>query len=349
VGSLMAGGAETISTQREAFLEKMRQLELRRQDVTAQKGRVESLGLEVVANTAAIEALKAAVSEVESTRLDPRNKEVAKKQKKKKKIEDEILASWEEINTDPAKAAEAHALLALIEKRRQLRLQAEASTESRENELTSLKAEAASLQADLDKLLAQDTASMLDGDAQAARSTLTQLQQSVGRLTRESTETLRSLDALPTKAELLQYERRFTELHSEVSWKYEETKQCFSRYNTISEKAANMKKEINLLHSVKENFETIHAATKGTTTKANKAQQDELLANIDGVVATIREATEKQKNKLSTEKEEHEKVVVAYNAVLAKQRSYFASLKALQNAVMKNTELTKEKQVSTEL
>eukprot|EP00759_Apiculatamorpha_spiralis_P027864 PhF_6_TR30548/c0_g1_i1/m.44838 len=334
VGGLMSQGAEAIAAERAAFEERMKELESRRLDVSAQKSRLEQLEGEVVSKTALVDALRASVAAYETDVLTPALKDISKKQRRNNKMDDEMKASWEEINASPEKAENAQTILRLLQERDTAKQELESTQESNTNALDALKQEAAELQQRVEEIALVGSA--LDDQTAALRTQHTSLQSQYAAVNKELSDAMRLLDSNPTKAEVLQYERRFQELVAEVAWKYDETKQCFSRYNTLSEKAATMKKEITLLHSVKENFETMMYSP---TTKQTKGQQDELIGNMDNVVTTIADATSRQKNKLQTEKEELEKAQSTYNQLLAKQRSYYSALKALKDAVAKNDEL----------
>jgi len=45
--------------------------------------------------------------------------------------------------------------------------------------------------------------------------------------------TSRLIDDIPTRAELIQYERRFKELYNQVGWKLEENRKYVSLYNYL--------------------------------------------------------------------------------------------------------------------
>ena len=49
----------------------------------------------------------------------------------------------------------------------------------------------------------------------------------------EVASTTRTIDDIPTRTELIQYERRFAELYQQVAWKLEETRKYYSFYNHL--------------------------------------------------------------------------------------------------------------------
>ena len=72
----------------------------------------------------------------------------------------------------------------------------------------------------------------------------------------------RLLDDIPSKAELIQYQKRFVELYNQMSFKYTETKHQYALYNTLSDTKSYMEKEISLLNSIHDGYE---AAIKAST------------------------------------------------------------------------------------
>lgn len=55
---------------------------------------------------------------------------------------------------------------------------------------------------------------------------------------------VRIIDDVPTRSELIQYERRFVELYQQVAWKLDETKKYYSLYNTLDNTLSFIQKEV---------------------------------------------------------------------------------------------------------
>ena len=81
------------------------------------------------------------------------------------------------------------------------------------------------------------------------------LRQMLAETNLEVASTTRTIDDIPTRTELIQYERRFGELYQEVAWKLEETRKYYAMYNTLDTMLSFIQKEIKLLNSISENFE----------------------------------------------------------------------------------------------
>merc|ERR1712061_653101 len=72
----------------------------------------------------------------------------------------------------------------------------------------------------------------------------------------------RRLDSYPTRAELLQYERRFVELYEQTAERLKETKKYFDMDNTLNDGFDNMEKEVKLLEDVRGKFDTAVASAE---------------------------------------------------------------------------------------
>lgn len=64
----------------------------------------------------------------------------------------------------------------------------------------------------------------------------------------------RQLDDIPDRTELAQYQKRFLELHNQVTAKLKETKQYYDLYNSLNDTKLYMEKEITLLSSIYDNY-----------------------------------------------------------------------------------------------
>lgn len=83
----------------------------------------------------------------------------------------------------------------------------------------------------------------------------------------------RKLDDVPTQPELLQYEKRFVELHETVQAKLEETRRYYAQYNTLADMRTFLTKEVSLLNSMRSQFEAA-AKDAGMKCAARKAGEE---------------------------------------------------------------------------
>ena len=76
----------------------------------------------------------------------------------------------------------------------------------------------------------------------------------LGQKGRQIASLQRQIDDIPTRAELMQYERRFRELYQQLASKSEETKRYYDQYNLLGEKQGYLTKEASLINSIHDNF-----------------------------------------------------------------------------------------------
>jgi hypothetical protein len=85
----------------------------------------------------------------------------------------------------------------------------------------------------------------------------------VAKRTRAVQLLARKLDDIPTRAELVQYERRFAELYGAVQSKLSETRRHFDAFNVLADTRRFLAKEISLLNSLQEQVTEAVASPEG--------------------------------------------------------------------------------------
>ena len=105
---------------------------------------------------------------------------------------------------------------------------------------------------------------------------------------------MRAIDDIPTRTELIQYERRFTELYQQVALKLGENKKYFDMYNTLDETHRMLQKEANLVNSITENFD------EAMKTKASKEQ---FLEQFAGIIKGVEDSVAAKKATLKDKEE----------------------------------------------
>jgi hypothetical protein len=70
------------------------------------------------------------------------------------------------------------------------------------------------------------------------------LRQLLAEANQEVASSIRVIDDIPTRTELIQYERRFVELYQQVAWKLEETRKYYDMYNTLETTLQFLQKEV---------------------------------------------------------------------------------------------------------
>jgi len=140
----------------------------------------------------------------------------------------------------------------------------------------------------------------------------------------------REIDEIPTRAELIQYERRFVELYEQVAEKLSETRKYYAMYNTLNDSAELIKNEVSLLNAIAEGFERM--------IKSKNAAAP-FLEQFEQILAGVRQTLEAREQDMAAEKTAVEALNMKYNALLEKQRNYFKVVKEFQDECNKNEAL----------
>lgn len=124
----------------------------------------------------------------------------------------------------------------------------------------------------------------------------------------------RLMDEVPSRTELIQYERRFSELYQQVAFKLTENRKYFGLYNTLDTTLSVLQKEIKVLNSITDNF------SMAMKSKENKAM---FLQQFESIVRGVEDTAGKQESNLNQKiarvdelKAKHQNVSVLYNLPL---------------------------------
>eukprot|EP00164_Ancoracysta_twista_P004108 GFYU01005517.1.p1 GENE.GFYU01005517.1~~GFYU01005517.1.p1 ORF type:complete len:127 (+),score=26.13 GFYU01005517.1:237-617(+) len=74
---------------------------------------------------------------------------------------------------------------------------------------------------------------------------------------------MRNIEDIPTRTELIQYERRFVELYEQVAMKLQETRKYYHTFNNLTDKKTHLAKEVSLLTNIDETFGQCMASKDG--------------------------------------------------------------------------------------
>ena len=140
----------------------------------------------------------------------------------------------------------------------------------------------------------------------------------------------RLIDDNPTRAELLQFERRFVELYALVAEKLSETKKYYALYNTLREVWDYLGNEKSLLESI------IGQYPNASKTRAGKEQ---FVSNMDGVLAGVRKQMDVKEAQREKERRGRDDLADQYAALMEKQRGYYRAVKEFQEECFRNEKL----------
>eukprot|EP00742_Colponemidia_sp_Colp-10_P002267 GILJ01002421.1.p1 GENE.GILJ01002421.1~~GILJ01002421.1.p1 ORF type:complete len:576 (-),score=138.77 GILJ01002421.1:203-1930(-) len=139
-----------------------------------------------------------------------------------------------------------------------------------------------------------------------------------------------SIEEIPTRAELQQYQRRFVELYDQVAANHEENRKYFASYNTLDESRKLLNKQVSLLNSIHDTF------TKGF---GSKSQKENFLRSFQDIVSGVKGSLEKVEEKLSKLKAQQDSLQEQSRLQMDRQRKYVKLIQDLQEECAKNETL----------
>eukprot|EP00457_Paulinella_chromatophora_P004194 gb/GEZN01004204.1/.p1 GENE.gb/GEZN01004204.1/~~gb/GEZN01004204.1/.p1 ORF type:complete len:633 (+),score=181.02 gb/GEZN01004204.1/:47-1945(+) len=161
-------------------------------------------------------------------------------------------------------------------------------------------------------------------------SKLDKLRELLAKKNQEIARINRLIDEIPTRAELLQYERRFVELYEMVSEKLLETRKYYSMYNTLDDSHRYMTQEVKLLNQIVENF---------PTAMKTKGGRDQFLNTFDQILSGVEKQKDQGEKDYDQERALLDVMKSKHNNLLSKQRAYFKAVKDYEEECFRNEKL----------
>mmetsp|Transcript_7207 Transcript_7207/g.13666 ORF Transcript_7207/g.13666 Transcript_7207/m.13666 type:complete len:631 (-) Transcript_7207:188-2080(-) len=159
---------------------------------------------------------------------------------------------------------------------------------------------------------------------------MAKLRQVLAKKNQEIAKVTRAMDDIPTRAELLQYERRFVELYELVQDKLTETRKYYEFYNTLNDVYKYMSNEESLLNSINDGFPKAIKSKTGTSS---------FLESFKGILANVETNKEHAKKECDNEELMRDTLQQKYSSLLDRQRKYFKAVKENQEECIKNEKL----------
>nr|GME10478.1 coiled-coil domain-containing protein 93 isoform X1 [Ipomoea batatas]GME21392.1 coiled-coil domain-containing protein 93 isoform X1 [Ipomoea batatas] len=143
----------------------------------------------------------------------------------------------------------------------------------------------------------------------------------------------RSLDSVPSQAELIQYELRLSELNTHIQGKHCQTQKYYATFNTLLEIKELMLKETSLLNSISSQFQNAITSPAG---------REKLISSMEGILQGTQQKLEKVQLALESEMEVREIRKAKYVSTISEQRKCNSLLKTLQVERAKNERLCQQ-------
>ena len=137
------------------------------------------------------------------------------------------------------------------------------------------------------------------------------------------------LDAIPSRYELAQYQKRFVELDNQVAAEYAETQQFVTLYNTLQDQKTFMEKEIKLLNSILDCIPD--AKMSALSTKQNFLEQ------LERIQYSVKQSSAKTKAILQDQHRLHDSANEELSKLMDLHRTYAVLVRDLQEEMSKLT------------
>jgi chromosome segregation ATPase len=332
VGKIVSQSSEQIKAAAEAYEEEMKKLEEARASGKATEAaharQMEALNRKIEAMKAKAQKKKKTYQTVDE-KLTELKEALGKKQSYNDRVVREItkLEKLEEAVEDKEMLRTLRDLVMLNESLKTQEAAFKQSCLAQRDELMALLAKIETGDDDEDTKKLLEVEKIFEQD----KAKLDKLRQLLAKKNQEIAKMTRQIDDIPTRAELLQYERRFVELYELVSEKLGETRKFYSMYNTLEESHEYMSKEVDLLNSVIDGF---------PKAMRSKPQKEQFLLSFKNILSGVEQSHEHVNKALNQAKEEREALTQKYNKLVEKQRNYFKAVKEFQEECFKNEKLS---------
>jgi len=137
----------------------------------------------------------------------------------------------------------------------------------------------------------------------------------------------RKIDDVPTRSELIQYERRFDELYRQNTLKLNEIRKYVCVYNNLKEVLEFLQRNIKLLNSISENFDIA---------MDDASQTPSYLLQCRTIVDKTKVSLNEQKNILQGKISNVSNQKTTLQELVDKQRDYYKAIKEFQTECDKN-------------
>ncbi|KAK0572548.1 hypothetical protein LWI29_033328 [Acer saccharum] len=198
----------------------------------------------------------------------------------------------------------------------------------------SLKSNCSKLEAEIfqleEKLATDDDSENLSDDLSEELQKLDSAKRELAAKLREILSVKRKLGDLPSHSELIQYERRFSELYVQIQEKHQQTQKFYATYNALLEIKELMLKETSLLNSISSQFQDAITSTAGRM---------KLIDSMEKIVKGSQQKLEKVQLGLREEQKACDALKERYTTSIAEQRRCHSLLIAFQEECAKNERL----------
>jgi len=175
-----------------------------------------------------------------------------------------------------------------------------------------------------------ERATMIEEAFTSHTAKLKKIQQLAAKKNRDIALIERKIDEVPSRTELVQYQRQFVDLYEQVSSRLTETRQYYISYNTLEDTRSVIAREVSILNSIHDNYKT------AMSTKQNR---EKFIESLDGIIKSVAQNYEKEETKQGREKKNFDELNQRYLKLVEKERNFYKETKEFQEECKKNEKL----------
>ena len=170
-------------------------------------------------------------------------------------------------------------------------------------------------------------------DEEALEKRLEKLRKKLANVSNQVHLMERQVDAVPSQAELAQYQKRFVELENQVSAEYCETQQFVTMYNTLQDQLMFLEKEVKLLNSI---LDCIPDAKLSST-----SAKHQFITQLKQIQSGVRQSKNKVEQNFKDCQRSHDQSNQDLTELLELQQLYSVLIRDMEQEIQKNENLSK--------
>jgi len=178
----------------------------------------------------------------------------------------------------------------------------------------------------------QATPEVKDDPAEIA--ILEKLRKKLTNVTRQVLSIEKQLDAIPSRYELSQYQKRFVELDNQVSAEYCETQKFIIMYNTLRDQLLFMEKEVKLLNSIYDGIPDAKMSSVGF--------KEQFKHQLEQIHLSVHSSQSKIEQSFREQQQIHDSANQDLNQLMELQRTYSVLVRDMTEEMRKNEILSSD-------
>lgn len=131
----------------------------------------------------------------------------------------------------------------------------------------------------------------------------------------------RKIDEVPSRGELMQYQRQFVDLYEQVSSRLTETRQYYTTYNNLVTTRDALASEVSFLNSIQDGYKSA---------MSSKQKKEKLLESLGAFNKALQQNLDKEEARSNREKKTNEELNNKYLKLVEIERIFYKTTKEFQ-------------------